>query len=294
MTAPTVDIVTVNFNSSAYLPDYFRALSALDYPRDRWRVVMVDNGSKDGSLERLPEWGACVPLQIRPLHRNAGVAGGNNAGISAGTSDYVALLNPDTRVTPGWLRAMVDRTEREADIGLVEARQIPTELDKYSDPETGDTSWASTGGALVRRRALEQVGPFDERFFMYEDDVDLCWRLWLGGWRCVYDRDAVYEHRPHDERKLSPFLWLHIFRNAVYMRYIYGSPRLAAAHLCRGVLRAARSRRPELARPTVRAVQDVAAALPWLRARRRAAVGATCSWVGLFDSPFIPQSVPGT
>jgi GT2 family glycosyltransferase len=291
MSLSTVDIVTVNYNSTEYLEAYFAALRGLDYPEGRWRVVMVDNASSDGSRERLPEWGAGVPLEIRPLPTNEGVTGGNNAGIRAGDSEFVALLNPDTRVLPDWLRVMVDRMLREPRVGLVEARQIPAELGKYYDPETGDTSWASTGGVLIRRSALEQVGLFDERFFMYEDDVDLCWRLWLHGWRCVYDTAAAYEHRPHDARRMTPFLWYYTRRNQVFMRYIYGSPSLGWRYLGDVIFNAARSRRKDLVAPTWRITRDTIKALPWMRSRRAQLPAKRSPWVALFERPYAPRTV---
>jgi GT2 family glycosyltransferase len=289
MNVPLVDIVTVNFNSSAELPRYFAALEELDYPRLRWRLVMVDNASTDGSLPRLREYGARVPLEVIALDRNGGVTAGNNAGIRAGESEYVALLNPDTWVTPGWLKTLVRRLDSDPGIGLVEARQVPHPLQKYYDRSTGSTSWASTGGVLIRRAALEQVGLFDERFFMYEDDVDLCWRLWLGGWRCVYEPAGEYEHRPHDERAPSPFLRYHVVRNQAFMRYLYGSPRLFVDRLWLAVKFAARDRRPDLRWAALRAVRDAVAALPWLRSQRARLPREACPWVGLFESPYRPH-----
>lgn len=290
MSLPTIDIVTVNYNSTAYLPDYFRALEGLDYPRDRWRVVMVDNASTDGSLARLPDWGAGVPLTIIPLPRNGGVTVGNNSGIRAGDSDLVALLNPDTRVHPNWLRVQLTRLQREPNIGLVEAAQVPSELDKFYDARTGDTSWASTGGVLIRRAALEAVGPFDERFFMYEDDIDLCWRLWLHDWRCIYEPQAKYDHRPHDARPPSPFMRYHAVRNQAFMRYIYGSPRLFSDRLWLGLKFAARDTRWDLRLATLRAIRDALKAVPWLQQRRTDLPRVPCRWVGLFDSPYRPAA----
>jgi GT2 family glycosyltransferase len=295
MSTPSVDIVTVNFNSTQYLPTYFAGLAGLEYPRDRWRCVMVDNASTDGSLARIPEWGADVPLEVIRLGRNGGVTVGNNTGIRAGTSDYVALLNPDTRVHPDWLQVMVDRMESEPEIGLVEAAQVPSELDKYFDPKNGDTSWASTGGVLVRRSALERSGLFDERFFMYEDDVDLCWRLWLGGSRCCYLPEARYDHRPHDARPPSPFMRYHAVRNQAFMRYIYGTPRQFRDRLWLGCKFAARDRRWDLRQATFRAIRDALKAIPWLRVRRAELPRGASPWVALFEPPFLPagRSMPG-
>jgi len=291
MSSPSVDIVTVNFNSTEYLPEYFKALDSLDYPKDDWRLVLVDNASTDGSLSRVAEWSRDVPLKIVPLNRNGGVTAGNNAGIREGNSKYVALLNPDTRVHADWLTILVDRMELETDIGLAEAAQVPSELVKYRDPETGDTSWASTGGVVVRRSALDAVGEFDERFFMYYDDIDLCWRLWLAGWRCIYEPNARYDHRPHDQRPPSPFMRYHVLRNEAYMRYIYGSHRLFAKRLWRGLKFAARDRRSDLRSASIRAVRDAIASRQWLRQRRAALPQKSCQWVGLFEEPYIPANV---
>lgn len=291
MTYPSVDIVTVNYNCGGYLPSYFEALRSLEYPASAWRVVMVDNASTDGSWERVHEWAAGVPLAQIALQTNGGVTAGNNAGIRAGESPYVALLNPDTRVRRDWLSVLVDRMECESDVGLVEARQEPTELSKYHHPSTGETSWASTGGVLVRRRALAHAGLFDERFFMYEDDVDLCWRLWLHGWRCVYEERAVYDHRPHDERPPTPFLRYHVVRNQAFMRFIYGSAALFLDRLWLGFKFALRDTQPELRKAALRAIRDAVTALPWLQARRASLPRTDCPWVGLFCPPYTPPSL---
>lgn len=290
MTGPSVDIVTVNFNSAEYLPDYFSALAAMEYPH-AWRVVMVDNASTDSSMSKISSWGAGVPIKTILLERNGGVTAGNNAGILAGDSDYVALLNPDTRVHADWLSVLVDHMENEKDIGLAEAAQVPSELNKYRDPETSNTSWASTGGVLVRRSALSQVGLFDERFFMYEDDIDLCWRLWSGGWRCIYKPEARYDHRPHDQRPPSPFLRYQVVRNQAFMRYIYGSSGLFAGRLWLGLKFAARDQRADLRQATLRAVRDAIAAVPWLREKRAALPRTYSPWVGLFEEPYRPTAV---
>lgn len=286
MSLPRIDLITINFNSAEHLPGYFQALRGLEYGGD-WRVILVDNASTDGSLERVSQWSAGLPVEVLALAANGGFTGGNNAGIRHGDSPYVALLNPDTAVRPDWLTVMVERMEQETDIGYLESRQVPAELSKYHDAATGDTSWGSAGGALLRRSALEQVGLFEDRLFMYEEDVDLCWRLWLGGWRCVYESRAAFAHRPHDRRPMTPFLWYYTRRNHGFMRYIYGSPAACWGYLRHVMFQAARSRRTDLVAPTCRILRDTVAALPWMR-ERRSAVAGDSPWVGLFESPYRP------
>jgi len=250
---------------------------------------MVDNASTDGSLARLREWSGRVLVETIALEQNRGVTAGNNTGIRAGSSEYVALLNPDTQTAPDWLGLLVDVMQRAPDVGLAEARQIPRDLNKFYDPVRGDTSWASTGGVLIRRSALGQVGLFDEQFFMYQDDIDLSWRLWLGGWRCIYVPGSVYSHRPHDGRPPSSTMRFYGTRNEAFMRYLYGSPRLFVDRLWLGLKFAARDHCPELRFATLRAVREAVASLPWLRQRRTALPRLDSPWVGLFDSPYVPR-----
>ena len=109
------------------------------------------------------------------------------------------LLNPDTELQPGSLEMLLARMETDPKIGICESRQFPREHPKAYDAATGETSWCSGAAALVRRRAFESLGGFDERlYFMYCEDIDLSWRLWLTGWKCIYVRDAVVHHFTQD------------------------------------------------------------------------------------------------
>ncbi len=120
--------------------------------------------------------------------------GHNTLAINAGT-DFLLILNPDTYPAPTMLTELVSAME-DPRIGIAEARQVPLEHPKSFDLRTGDTSWASTCGVLVRRvEAFEAVGGFDgESFPLYCDDVDFSWRVRLAGMRVVHVPRAVVFH----------------------------------------------------------------------------------------------------
>jgi GT2 family glycosyltransferase len=135
------------------------------------------------------------------------------------------LLNPDAEVQAGCLELLLERAGSDSGIAVCEARQIPREHQKAYNPDNGETTWCSGAAALIRRAAFEEVGGFDEKlYFMYCEDVDFSWRLWLKGWKCVYVPDAVVQHLTQDltpgkRRTLENYF---SFRNTLFLYYRFG------------------------------------------------------------------------
>lgn len=225
---PTVLVVTVTYNTGDTLRPFLSTLaSASVHPLD---VVIVDNASADLSLERTiaTEHGAT----LLELPRNLGYGGGVTAGVeqSGSTADYVLIVNPDVTFEPGAIDALVAAAEADRRIGSVgprildadgtvypSARDLPSlrtgighaSLGRfwrgnpwskryraehaYGD-EPRDAGWLSGACVLTRRTAYDAIGGFDERFFMYFEDVDLGARLGKNGWRNVYVPSATVTH----------------------------------------------------------------------------------------------------
>ena len=160
-------------------------------------------------------------MNLLALKTNTGFAGGCNAGIAAATGEYIALLNNDARPDRAWLRAAVDVLDRDAAVACVASKVLDWEgqtidfvdgaLSFYGHafklhvgaPDTGDWDtendvlFASGAALVIRTKVFEAVGGFDERYFMFFEDVDLGWRLWLLGHRVRYVPGSLVYHQHH-------------------------------------------------------------------------------------------------
>ena len=236
-----VDTVVVipHWNGYHLLDRCLRALRAQRY-RD-FRVVVVDNGSTDGSPDHVERTYPEICL-IRS-ESNRGFAAAVNLGISAIDSRFVAVLNNDTEASPEWLSALVSVAESVPDVGMLASTMLLADRDGIIDgvgicvdragfawdcrggePDLhGDVSpfevfGPSGGAALYRRAMLDEVGLFDEDFFAYLEDVDLAWRARKLGWRCLSVPDARVLHW-HSATAVegSPFKSYHLGRNKVWL-----------------------------------------------------------------------------
>jgi GT2 family glycosyltransferase len=194
------------------------ALASLREQRFRdYEVLVVDNGSTDGTAAHVraehPE------AELLELAENHGFAGAVNAGIGRARGEYVALLNNDMEPDPGWLAELVAALDGDPRAGSAASKlrmlREPGVLDGAGDVVTwygatwrrghgepdrgqydapGVVASPCAGAALYRRRALEEVGGFDERFFAYLEDADWGLRAQLAGWPCLWVPTAVAYH----------------------------------------------------------------------------------------------------
>ena len=180
-------------------------------------MIVVDNGSTDGTTAHVRERWPDVSLVV--LEGNRGFAAAVNAGVAASSSEYVALLNNDMELDPEWLASLVAALDRDPRAGSAASKlrmlREPGLLDGAGDlvtwygatwrrghgepdrgqyDEPGVVASPCAGAALYRRRALEEVGDFDERFFAYLEDADWGLRAQLAGWRCLWVPSAVAYH----------------------------------------------------------------------------------------------------
>jgi GT2 family glycosyltransferase len=212
---PRVSVVIPSWNGREQLEGVLESLEAQKF-RD-FETIVVDNGSTDGSIAYLAErW---PQVRVLALDQNRGFAGAVNEGIKAGDSEYVALLNNDVELEPGWLAATTVVLDREASAASVASKLLEWSRRNVLDGAGDLVGWdgycvrrgkgqrdrgqydgspwvlsACAAAALYRRRALDEVGPFDERFFAYIEDVDWGLRAQLAGWNCFYEHNAVAYH----------------------------------------------------------------------------------------------------
>ena len=210
----TASVVVPNWNGREWLPRCLEALAAQSLTPGE--VIVVDNGSGDGSLDYLRE--AHPEVRVLELGRNTGFAHAVNRGIDAARAPLVALVNTDVVLAADWLARLVPALEADPGAASVACKMVsladPGEVYDAGDilrrdgaceqrgryarddgrwDEPGEVFGACAGAALYRREAVLGVGGFDERYFAYLEDVDLALRLRLVGWRCRYE-PAVARH----------------------------------------------------------------------------------------------------
>ena len=279
---PLADVVIVNYNGGAYLERTLATLHAQTL-RD-FRIIVVDNGSTDGSVDSLPT-GPMETVIVR-VGRNLGFAAGNNLAIREHVrAEWLVLLNPDAFPRPDWLERFIDAARANPDYSFFGCRMLdandPTRLDGVGDVyHVSGLPWRDGHGcpdgpaydasceifapcaaaALYRTRDVVEAGAFDEDFFCYTEDVDLGFRLRLLGHRCLYVPTAVVEHVGSGITGVrSDFQLYHGHRNLAWT-YLKNMPGLAflavlapppdSQHLEPDRVFAARPRRLTLARET--------------------------------------------
>jgi GT2 family glycosyltransferase len=194
MTEPRVTAVVVNWNGFDETRRCIESLRRVDYRQ--LRIIVVDNGSTDGSAERLEA--EFTEAKLVGSKRNRGFAGGANLGIrdalDAG-ADYAWLLNNDAEVGERTLEALLAAAERDPRVGIVgvEACRV-SRWTAVAGP--GDRlDYVAGACMLIRRTVLEEVGLFDETYFFYYEDADLCLRARRAGWKLAVAPDARIQHR---------------------------------------------------------------------------------------------------
>jgi GT2 family glycosyltransferase len=219
-----VDLLVVLHNNRDQLGSLFTGLRRITIPLTAY---FLDNNSRDGTADAVVEAIGDLPFTAYLLRslRNNGFARGVNLLARQGSAEFMFLLNPDTEIQAGCLETLLARVQTDCKVAICEARQFPREHPKPADSNTGETTWCSGAAALIRREAFDEVGGFDELYFMYCEDVDLSWKFWLKGWKCVYARDAVVHHYTQDlvpdkRRTIENYL---SFRNSIFLFYRFGS-----------------------------------------------------------------------
>jgi GT2 family glycosyltransferase len=242
-----IDVVILNFNTrnllEQLLPDVI-ANSTLPGVK----IVVADNASTDGSAEFVRNHYPDLELAVLP--KNLGYAGGYNEVLKGRTADYFVLLNSDAEPAPGWLEPLVNLISEKPDLGAAQPKLLDFYqrnkfeyagasggfMDRYGYPfcrgrifgnveedkgqydDTREIFWATGACFLVKREAWERASGLDERFFAHMEEIDLCWRLQLLGYKnyCC-PQSVVYHMGGGTLSNLSPRKTFLNFRNNLLM-----------------------------------------------------------------------------
>jgi len=220
--APKVSIVILNWNGQAYLQRFLPSVLATRY--GNCEIIVADNGSTDNSISWLRELHPGVRVIIMP--QNGGFAKGYNDALKQVAADYYVLLNSDVEVQPGWIAPVIDLMEADKLIGacqpkiLMEGRRNMFEYagaaggwidflgypfargrvfdvceeDKGQYDDTAAVFWASGAALFVRAGVYHACGGLDEYFFAHMEEIDLCWRMQLAGYKIMVCPASVVYH----------------------------------------------------------------------------------------------------
>lgn len=235
---------------------------------DRLELIVVDNGSKDGSADALKDEFQDRIRLVRST-TNRGFAGGNNLAFEQARGKYLLLLNDDAVVEKGWAQALIKVAESDPEVGMCTSKilcydnrtlidnvghlmyvdglnrsrgHLARDRGQYERIE--ETIFASGCAALYRRDIVMDVGGFDEDFFAYGDDADLGLKLRLAGYKCMYVPYAVVYHRQSastGKSSMQKLFWIERNRVWVMLKFFPASKILASPwHTLRRLLGSAK------------------------------------------------------
>jgi hypothetical protein len=246
-----LSVVIVNYQTFELTKNTINSIFEYDYPFSV-EVIVVDNASSDDSLSKLQDYFKDKVKFIASAENN-GFAAGNNQALRVAKGRYVLLLNSDTIVWENTLENIYDYMENHPDVGASGCRvllengeldkackrsfpnvknsffrlfHIPTNsdnddynLDNLPDDEIYEIDCLTGAFMFIRKEALDEAGFLDETFFMYGEDIDLCYRIKNSGWKIIYYGESKITHLKGASSKKQKSKLIYEFYRAMYIYY---------------------------------------------------------------------------
>lgn len=219
---PLVSIIIINYNGKLYLEQCLESVFQTDYPN--YEVIVVDNGSNDGSVEYVRELCDRGKERLRLIenHENCGPSFARNEGMKDTKGAYIAFLDNDTKPDRLWLKEAIPVLESDCSIGACQCKLLLDSSDSVIDcvgeylgqngflvhvvisgeekdigqyDHIGEIFAAKSAGMIARKSVLDKIGGFDEDYFIYVEETDLCWRIWLQGHKVVLAPHSIVYHK---------------------------------------------------------------------------------------------------
>jgi GT2 family glycosyltransferase len=221
-----LDISIVTYNSVKWIDRFLESLVAQSYPLNNISVFVTDNGSTDGTVEKLLN--KLSQFHFRNIEvsvqENLGFGAGHNNNFKKCTSDFILVTNIDLEYENNAIQDVLKYARLDHDnVASWEFRQKPFEHPKNYNPTTLETSWSSSACVLFRRSALESVSGYEPRIFMYGEDVDLSWRLRARGFILKYFPKSVCWHYTYEDNKFKKTQFLGSVLSNLYIRARFGT-----------------------------------------------------------------------
>lgn len=198
---PKVSIITVNFNGIRFLKYFFESINNLHY--DNIELIFVDNASTDGSIDYVRQNWADVKVIDSKI--NLGFCIANNIAAEIASGEYLFFLNNDTRVHPDAISELVKKMSENSILGICGCKMMSYNggmvfhsgigADIFGFPVAcGKTFYAEGSALMIKKQLFSAAGGFDPDYFMFHEDIDLAWRVWLLGYRVDAVPEAVVYH----------------------------------------------------------------------------------------------------
>ncbi len=247
MSQPSVAIVILTFNGKKFLEDFLPSVLATEY--DNKQIVVADNASTDGSFEFMQK--NYPQIKVLCKETNAGFAGGYNWALKQMQADYYVLLNSDIEVTPNWINPVIDLMEGDKSIGACQPKILSyydkasfeyagaaggwmdslgypfnrgrvfdtVEEDQHQYQDVQEIFWATGASLFIRSEVFHNLNGFDESFFAHQEEIDLCWRIQLAGYRIMAVPASEIYHIGGGTLKIGYQKTYLNFRNNLMMLY---------------------------------------------------------------------------
>lgn len=242
-----VSVIIPNYNGQKHLRTCIDSLHQLDFPREEYEIMVVDNASSDNSCEFILS--TYPDVVLIKAEKNLGFAGGCNLGIKNSSGEYIVLLNNDTKVEANWLKELIAVADSDEEVAIVGSKlvfmqpphAIQNAMSYLTDrgdggdlgthqPDEGQYNTTRQGMAvcgasmLIKRTLIEDIGALDEDFFAYYEDADLCYRTRLYGKKIVFAaKSVVYHVHSATSVEWSPFFTYLVLRNKLLI-HLKNSP----------------------------------------------------------------------
>jgi GT2 family glycosyltransferase len=236
--SPLVSLIILNYNGGNVIIRCIESLIHQDFPEDLYEIIVVDNASQDGSADLIENMFHSVKV-VRSAS-NRGYAGGANFGASYSQGDALVFLNNDVQLSADWLTNMVTVLQNEGSVlvgskiffehrpdrlnhagGLISCLGTGFDIGLGMPDRTPNkivpVGYVSGAALMIPRQLFTELGGFDESYFLYCEDVDLCWRAWLRGYKVLLQPAATLFHGFQSSKSGSGYTlrFLHWHKNAL-------------------------------------------------------------------------------
>jgi len=217
---PLCSVIVINYNGKDLLTRFLPSIANLDY--ENFDVIIVDNASTDSSVKFLKK--NYPNFKVAESPQNFGTAEGSNLGIPYANGEYIFWLSNDMELDPLILQSMIETAESSPEIGICTCKMrritaqgeklnvidsVGADVDVFGFPsarginepdkgqldEANDIFFSFGGAMLIKREVINKIGAYDPTFFTLADDIDLCWRAHLAGYRVIVQPEALLYHR---------------------------------------------------------------------------------------------------